>query len=164
MSWQREFPVRDTRRSATLVATCGLAVGLAVAQRWLWPGMLLALLAPVGGLTWRTLGTELSVRCGPSGLLVITRRGRNRRDAAIAWHDVTATAYSEGRPGDAGTGRFQLHTAAGVAFSAGPGTGQLQDLIEVCNAMTPHLPYVWQQQGRRRSGAPAFRSIPRPPS
>ncbi len=162
MSWQREFRVHDPHRSTAIAAIAGATLGAVLAQAWLWPGLALLVLALLAPLFGRVLGLVVTVVCGPGGVTVTTRRGRRHRCQEFRWHEVTATAYSEGRPGAAGTGRFRLETGAGVAFSAGPAAGQLQDLIEVCNAMTPHLPYVWQRQGRRSGGDPAYRSVPRP--
>lgn len=107
-----------------------------------------------------------TVACEPTGFVVTTRHQRSgKQQAQYGWHEITSTSYGEtARPFP--TGYFMVETEQGVAFRLSHRTAQFQDLIEVVNAMTPHLPYRWQRgaglsvPAGQRAESP-YRRVPR---
>lgn len=163
MSWRREYRVEEPGPGLAYAAGIGVLLGAALLPFRPWMGAGLLLLALVALALGRALAERYSVACDPAGITVVRRQARAATRQVHAWHDVTATEYTEGRPGRAWTGRFTVRTAAGPVCTVPAATEQFRDLIEICNAMTPHLPYVWQATVPRAAGAPAFQAVPRPP-
>lgn len=157
MSWRQKYELAMPTGHLVIVGT---AAGLAGLLLWPWLGVA-ALLLPVGfPLAVRYLGARRTIICYPEGFTVITAVGcAGHTTVRFRWQEVIRTEYQADLRGARGAPAcsFRAETATGVAFTASERHRQFQDLIEVCNAMTPHLPYVWQPEAGTGRGAPPAR-------
>jgi hypothetical protein len=97
-------------------------------------------------------GKSYAITCRADGFTVRTvnkRKGTEQQE--YRWDEVTSTQYDEfqstGR--DSGSRNyvsFIAETARGRAFKVGREIGDFAGLIDLFNARTPHLPYVWRPQ------------------
>jgi hypothetical protein len=174
-AWQRQYRARGAHPFPRIFVGCvlgalGLVFGLLVFP-WGFALWILAIGVP---LAMAYFGTDTTIIAGPEGFSVTTESKRSGRSAAqFAWQEVTGTRYeeyaSQSSEGSSRTTRyFSVETARGPAFRIDSGISQFDDLIQVFNFSTPHLPYVWQKQagfqvtiGALSAGRQAYVQVPR---
>ena len=106
---------------------------------------------------WACLGT-MRITCTKQGITTSRRRllggGRQRN---YRWCYVTATTYTYGEY--AGHGTFAVETSEGTAVRINHGwftplrntrgtAVRIDEFVAICNARTPHLPYIWVRPPR----------------
>lgn len=171
MSWQREYKGPRSTIMAFFVGFVFLFIGAIFTLLMGWVGLLIV----AGGVLFPVLilwlGTEQTILCNEQGFVI--RRSSRRHgtsESAYAWLEVTATDYFERRSDSQGAprGHFAVDTVRGRAFVVTEGTRGFRDLIELFNAMTIQLPYVWLPQmgfsvsvGPARVGRGAYHAVPR---
>jgi hypothetical protein len=122
----------------------------------------------VPGLVWY-LGEEVTVTCGDQGFHVRSRGQRQGlQESTYGWSEVTATTYHEPGRRDRTTGYLTVDTVRGRTFTMQNRTPGFGELVEVFNAMTTHLPFIWQARtgfavsvGPLSVGRSAYARIPR---
>jgi hypothetical protein len=137
-------------------------------------GPLLLLLAVGAPLAMGYFGTNTRIVCGEEGFSITTESKRaGKQHSEYRWDEVTGTDYDEStfRSSQSGTQTtrfFTVETARGRAFQVTQKIRGFQDLIQLFNQMTPHLPYTWEKQtgfnvsiGSVSAGRHAFRKVAR---
>jgi hypothetical protein len=166
MSWQSEY-VQKTSGFALIFVSLVLGFTGLIFTLVVHPliGALVLLLAV--SLPWliRYWSQDQKVTCTPDGFSVetLSRRTGSAR-LTYLWHEVTATRYQETKSRDSDgsktTGWFEVETTAGKVMRLSDRTTRFREMIELFNAMTPHLPYEWKQQ---RGAAMGYLLVARAP-
>lgn len=153
MPWQRTyrepFPLGPVAAWSTAAGLLGAALA-AVAP---WAGMLVLAATAAAPIALWTLLPRQVVTCTPDGFRVVgCSRGRSWTAGPYRWSEVTAIAYEEVEsPSLLGTrvrqriSFFSVEAASGQVVRISHRTSDFEDLIAVFNAMTPHLPYIWEK-------------------
>lgn len=152
-SWQRTYEHRGAHPAPRIFVGCVLGLmGLIFGVLFFPWGFGLLLLAVGIPLAMAHLGTNTTIVAGPEGFSVSTAsKASGSRHEQYGWHEITGTDYEEfvHRSSNSGpkTSRyFIVNTARGQAFRVNESISQFEDLVQVFNHMTPHLPYTWQRQ------------------
>lgn len=153
-SWQRTYEHRGAHLFPRIFVGCVLTfLGVVLGLLFFPWGFGLLILAVAVPIAIGHFGTNTTIYAGPEGFTVTTESKRaGRRHEQYGWHEVTGTEYEEfvhrrSEGGPRVSRYFTVNTARGQAFRVGQGISQFEDLIQVFNHMTPHLPYTWQPQG-----------------
>lgn len=174
-TWQRQYQYRGRHIFPRIFVGCvltALALGFLL---FLPPvGILLILLAVGVPIAIAQLGQDITIVAGPEGFSVtIEGKKVGRKHEQYAWSEITGTDYEEftmrQKDGPNSVTRyFTVETSRGQAFRVQQNISQFDDLINVFNHQTPHLPYYWQQQagfqasvGVLRVGKSAYVKAPR---
>lgn len=115
-----------------------------------WLGLVLALVGVGVILLGCIAETRYTIICSPNGFTVEVKRrfGRMRR-ATYAWHDVCETGNREIKRDT----YFAAYTEHGRAFEVRRMAiplfvrGRFDAMIDIFNAKTPQLPYIWEWRG-----------------
>ena len=135
-----------------------MAIAPSTPTSWRW-GDLVGMSA-LALIAWFGLGTR-RITCTEQGITVSTRRPlTGLRQSACLWSDVTATTYtyhpgrtglpgSLGDPGSLPEGTFAVETSRGTAVTISDRRfAYVEEFVAICNAHTPHLPYMWEHRQR----------------
>lgn len=177
-TWQREYRSRGAHPFPRIFVGCvfffiGLVFGLLF-----FPWGFGIWLVGVGIVyTMLQFGTDVTILAGPEGFSITTESKRSgRQHAQFAWSEVVGTHYEEYTSRDSerriqNTRYFTVETTRGRAFRVQSTISQFDDLIQVFNHSTPHLPYIWQKQGGFQvaigpvsAGRQDYIQVPRPPA
>jgi hypothetical protein len=111
-------------------------------------GLAVVVLAIVVFLLLRYFGNDTTISCHDNGFSVkVVNKRKGSLVQEYEWSDVTETLYFERESGgeDSPTTRyFSVTTDNGVAFSLHEIKG-FNELIDIFNRKTNHLPYLWEK-------------------
>ena len=176
MSWQRVYQRKMHGCVYFFVGGVLGFIGL-IFLIFFWPIGILCLLGAVGiPLLIRHLFTSFNIVCTPEGFTVSTESKRaGSKQEKYTWQEVTGTDYDEfhsrstSNSGSTTTRYFSVETTRGQALRVDSKISQFDDLINVFNHQTPHLPYIWERQagfslsiGSVSTHREAYRKVPRP--
>jgi hypothetical protein len=104
----------------------------------------------------KVFGTSRTMVCTPDGVTMDTSsRLRGRTHEVLTWSEITETRYYKRNTRDSyGYAVFEIYAGPRRLFSysqdASSGLPGFGELVELFNAMTIHLPYVWSLVDRER--------------
>ena len=127
-----------------------------------------ALVCGIAVVLFAGFGVSVRLRritCTAQGITVFTRSvWTGLRQRVCRWSDVTAATYTYHSDVTAPYGTFAVETSEGTAVKIRHGNGSFQvrggalkpafrctyfdEFVAICNARTPHLPYIWVRPPR----------------
>ena len=105
----------------------------------------------------QVFGTNRTMVCTPDGVSLDTSsRLRGKTHEMLTWSEITETRYYKRNARDSyGYAVFEIYAGPRRLFSysrdASQGMQGFAELVELFNAMTVHLPYVWKLVDQKKS-------------
>jgi hypothetical protein len=105
----------------------------------------------------QVFGTDRTMVCTPDGVSLDTSsRLHGKTHQMLAWSEITETRYYKRNARDSyGYAVFEIYDGPRRLFSysrdASQGMQGFAELVELSNAMTVHLPYVWKLVDQQKS-------------